>query len=541
MPAAISRLAGRVKAVKHTDRVPLTHAERTGSGISKFWSDLTERTVAGAGRFAKFREEQQLALQREADLLASAIDLGEKSGGDTGMLVERAVNRGKDALRARGEQLYAQLEQKVAHTNVTTPVTTTTQVPSTILDASGKPMMSTQSTTKNVTRRVGGAQPRTDPLRQFAAKELARLTEESELIPPQELARTRGILESIVNAPNRVPFKAMQDARSDLLKIARSHTDPVPGKAAGIAKQLAGRMDGAMEDAALKLGGPQLVAELREANETWSQLKTVYNHRFIQRIATGGNKALSHERIAAYVRTADVDQISMLRDILPPKTYDVLRGRIMRDLIGGATSPPPSVSTLNQIRNRAGISTTGASGFTSDTPTLSAANLRKSLATLGPEKTDVLFGKNATKHLEEIASLADRVSPKAAKSLPNLMAAGVNATIFSPFLHPLGLVSNPWVLPAVSAATAAGFNGLAQVMTRPRGMTAMRAFARALATNNGTAATLAGLSLTRQLAELSDVSRPEVAKEMADLWQGDGVETTGAPTESLPSTPESAP
>jgi len=514
-PAVAGRLLGRVKAQKGAQtgmqsRVPLTRAERTSGAFPRFITDLTERTVAGAGRFAKFRAEQQLALQREADLLATAIDLGERSGGDTGVLVQRAIERGKNALRARGEQLYGQIEQQVQHQVVPTPKTTTTMVQSPIVDASGNPIMRPQTTTTMVNRNVGGAQPMTDKLRQFAQKELARIDAESELIPPQELARSRGILQQIIDSPDRVPFKAMQDARSDMLKIARSFGDPVPGKAGALAKQLAGRMDAAMEDAARGLGGQPLVDQLREANATWEQLKTVYNDRFVANIAKK-----SPEVIAKYVQRADVDQITMLRDHLPTKTYDALRGRIMRDIIGGAMSPAPSATSTGIAQQLQ--QTTLAHGVTpiASTPVMNGAAIRKQLAALGPAKVDVLFGKNATTQLEEIAALADRVAPKASRQLPSLMAGGVNAMIFAPLLYALKAEPSKFTAAAVGAAgaQAAGWNAMAQVLTRPQGLTSFRAMLRGMSTNNGRAALLAGLQLTRQLNALSDLSNPEVAED----------------------------
>lgn len=474
----------RVKAQKPTGPVPLLRSERTGSGVWQFVEHLGERTIPGATIFRRFRERQQTALQQEGERLASNLSHAVRGHTEVGTRVQHAIAQSLQDRKLAAGQLYDLIDNYVRTHTARVPVTR--EVPSKIVGPEGQPLTVPQRTLEKVD--VGGVHVPTGVLKRVAIPMLRRIQRESQLLPPQELARTRALLERIVSAPKQVSFSAFQDARSDLLAIVRSHGDPLPGKAAGAAKLLADTADDAMMTAAQASGIPDLPILVREANALWREAKTIYNARFIERVVKD-----SPEAIPELIHKADIDDLKLLQQAIPAPVFASARARIMRDLLQAATEPPTPSAPLTLT----GLS--DAVGLTAPSPQLSGRKLNQALQRLGVEKATVLFGARGVEGLEEVAALAARVKPQDVNRVAGgLVAAGVNASILSPLLRPFGV---ELVSLGTTATVAGGIHVLSRVITRPEGLTAMRQFLRGLSGTNPRLAMTAGMRLAAIVAQ----------------------------------------
>lgn len=504
---AVPKALGAVKESKLSEgAIPLLRSERTGSGFSQFLEHTAERTVAGRAVFRRFRERQQAALQQAGDNLATELSGTRMLGDtDTALQVRGAINRSLEERKAVAGQLYDQIDAITASETKRVPVTK--EVPSKLVGPYGEPLTTTERSLKKV--EVGGVQPETRVLKQVAIPMLRRIQQEGALLPPQELQRTTALLQRIVKSPKRVPFRAFQDARSDLLSIVRSHGDPLPGKAGGAAKMLAEQADQAMMSAARASGIDGLPEMIRQANDLWRESKTVFNAPFIEKILKD-----SPETIPALIRAADIDELRLLKKAVPADAFKVAQARVVRDMFELATEPAQRIGpTEGLLEAVSPLPTAPAQTF----PQLSGKAIRRELIRMGPDKAEELFTKAGVEGLDEIADLAERVKPQDANRVAGgLVAAGVNARIISGLVWP-----GRWLTggPVQSAALYGTINVLSRLLTKPEGITSARRFMRGIATGNRPLAIAAGLRLTAQYDELTKdddnllVQRPVAAPQ----------------------------
>jgi soluble lytic murein transglycosylase-like protein len=479
-----------IREVKPTGAVPLLRSERTGSGVSQFIEQTVERTVAGRSVFRAFRERQQRALQSEGERLAQSfahLPLGDT---DTALIVRRGIEQSLQDRKLATGQLYDMIDDMTA--SRTRRVAHVEQVPSRIVGPSGESLTVPQRTLRKV--EVGGVQPETRILKTVALPMLRRIRQEGKLIPPQELARTVDILTQIIKSPKTMTFSAFQDARSSLLAIVRSHGDPIPGKAGGAAKLLAGAADDAMMTAARKSGIPNLEDFVREANALWHEAKTVYNAPFIEKILKE-----SPETIPALIRAADIDELTLLRSAVQPATFKAAQARIMRDMFELATDAP--VPSGTGAAAQIAISPTAA---VQNYPRLSGQKIMSELRRMGPEKAETLFGRDGVKGLQEIAHLAEIVKPQDVNRVAGgLVSAGINASILGGLLY--GTFTRGAAAPASAAAMYASINSLSRVLTRPEGITSVRRFLHSLSVGNRPLAIAAGMRLSVLIGQENDL------------------------------------
>lgn len=499
----VPKALGRIKATKATGPVPLLRAERTPGGVPGFVTALSERTTPGARVFAKFREKQQAALQAEGERLAGEISALKRTGTDVGSEVRRMVDQSREQAKDAARPIYDMIDAQVATQTKRVPVTR--DVPSRIVGPQGEALTVPERTLQKV--EVGGVQPETKVLKDVAIPMLRKIRQESKLIHPDELSRTTKLLEQIIRSPHRIPFSAMQSARSSLLGIVRSHGDPIPGKAGGAAKLLAGAVDDAMLDAASQSGIAGLPEMVREANALWRDAKTIYNARFLKNIGTA-----SPETIPALIQSADLAELGLLKGALPPKTWDAARAHLMREMVSDAISSPPT-PTATTFAAKFGITPAGKPPVA---PRFDGKKLTTRLRSLGTEKSEFLFGRTGVDGLDDLAGLAERVQPGAVnRAATGLIAAGLNASILAPFMGPLlrpSMFLSPAAMAASSAyaATAYGsLNLLARILTKPEGMTTYRRFLRGLSTDNRPLMIAAGL----RLGSLYEADQKDQGKE----------------------------
>lgn len=482
---ALPEAAGLSKArVASEAAVPLTIAERTGSKLAAYGENIVERTVPAAGTFERFRALQQKALAEMADRVALDVGGRQLEAGEVGNAIQKGLDIGGDLAKRNASIGYRAIDEAVQSTVKRVPKIE--QVPSTILGPNGEALTVPKRTMVATT--VGGVQPSTAVLRQAAIPILRRLKTEAQLIPPEQLASVRQILERVVNAPKTLPFEAFQDARSDLLDITRRHTELLPGKSTGVVRLLAEKADEAMMTAAEQSGIPKLPELIRETNQRWRDMKTTYNDRYITKIAQA-----SPEKVPALIRTIDMDDLALLKRAVPKVVFDQARAHVMRDIIAesisGSTGGRPNLLQLS------GVNPAEGRPVFAPEHTMSGARMKSALYKMGSEKTQALFGADAQQALIDIADLADRIGTRGPKGpTRGLIPAGINAGLFASLYHPF---DPRWI--GTGAATAATLNIAAKILTNPEGLLKYRDFLQAVSKGNRPVALALGTQLSAML------------------------------------------
>lgn len=498
VPFAAAKGAKYVKptVMRAASKIPLTLAER-GSKIpgAGYAQALAERTIPGSVVFKKFRERQQAALAQLGNAAAARISTLGGTASDVGAIVQQAIDLGRKTFKAHADEMYEAIDEKTKTQTVRNK--TTVMEPGRILDPdTGRPVLVPRTVTTKT--QTGGVMPSTLTLKKEAVTLLRRLKDQAQLMDPNVLSSYRQSLEHILKAPARLSFRAFQDTRSDLLRIVRSVGDPVPGKRAGLAARLAQITDAAMMTAAEASGIHDLPFMVRTANDMWKDLKTTYNSAFFKKLGKA-----SPETISALLQKADLDDLTMLKDRISRTAWDAASARVLRDVLEGATEPPPSTGPVQAAQYTLTHGTTPPTA-----PVMSGSKLSHALRKLGGERADALFGARGHADLLEIADLAEKVNPAKAQSMiPGLLAGGINAAVLYPFLR-----LDASLIPAATSA-AGTFYGLAKVLTTQPGRIAYRDLVRAVGQGNRPLALAAGARVMQQIAARApgDQDAPDTA------------------------------
>ena len=482
-PMLLSESLGKVKPTKASglvDGVPLLRSERTGSTVAKFGEQLVEKSLPGGGTFRDFRIRQQAALiDGSAERLAGKISNYKGTTTDLVQMTRQALEA--EQLRVKGitDKLYSEIDEETRTTTRRRPVYKTEQ--SSLVDAQGKPMTYQKRTLVPVEE--GGVQPATAGVKQIAIDMLRRIRTEEKLIPSQELnSRAVKILERIIKSDHHVPYAAMKDARSDLLGISRSFDEPIPGKLAGLSKKIATAVDDAMEEAANKVGekDPEtgrtpLQSKVREANALWRSAKEDFNSSVITKVLKDNPL-----HVPALLKTVSLEDLRTLKMRLPEAQWQALKVTLYRDMLGNAIKETAAVLPAGTEAYNAAASHT--SPVVPQVPvttlqTLRGDRLLSEITDLG-ERGTVLFRPTEIAGMRELGSLASRVAAKPSTSVPNLLAAGMNAGMLYETLRAVQ-TGDPAALAKVGG-TAVGVKTLALVMTHPEGLTTLRRFVHAV-------------------------------------------------------------
>lgn len=461
-------LRARSRRAPDPTAVPVTASERSGGALPRFAERLTERTIPGAGVFERFRNRQQQALQGLADDLVSRVSRERPTPEQAGLTMQRALDDAMERMKSEAGAIYGQIDEATAGMQ-----------PRVVPREGGALHVAGPGGLPVAAGLEGGVA--TAGLKDVAAPLLRRLDDESALIAPQELSRSRQILERIVNAPEQVSFRVMQDARSDMLRLARSFDDNLPGKAGGIARQVSEVTDDAMMRAAEQSGVPGLPGQIREANRLWRSMNETFKDTVVKKLVDA-----APERLPDYVKAASLDDIRRLSDLVPESAMNDVRASIVRDMLNRSTS--------GELQ-RSGSLLTGVSP--ASPPVLSGTQLRGRLEGLGQPKLEALFGSRTATELSDIASLAERVGTRKSPGMAGLIAGGINAAVLSPVLAPLGLGSLGL---AQSAGLTAGFNAVARLLVRqPVARTRYLEMLRALERGDVNRAMQSGLAVSAML------------------------------------------
>lgn len=287
----ISRLVGATK------QPALLPAQLTESPLLDTIQEVSKRSFLGGGGIIK-------AQQLTDDVVSGLVtDFTKNLRGNTGRLevgelVFNALDEGIDAFSASGTALYNTVDD-LTRAQFTTGL--------------GEQLTVTKKLTNGVDL--------------TSAKKTAR----SLLSQAQKGIRTKEqttVLNEIINKPDLVSFSDAHILRSDLLKIARSGSELVKGKAQGVAKAVGKPIDNAMNQAAKDLSGDALNA-WREANKFWKSGKNTFNSRFVRGLASA-DPEVALERVLQSGKPSNI--IKLRKVIDDPIVWKKIQGEFVNKL-----------------------------------------------------------------------------------------------------------------------------------------------------------------------------------------------------------------
>lgn len=505
--------AGKLtRAARATGAVPLTRAQRggAGAGLAEFGEGFVSRTIPGVRRFREFRQAQQAALiDNVAESVVQDISTFRGTAQELGERIQTRLDDSLDRLKREAGQMYDEID-RTANPEVVA------------FDIAIEGAEQGVKRTSEVQRSVSTA-----GLKTFAREQLKRLKDQSELIDPQLLAQSEGILQTIVNSPARTSFRIAQDARSDLLKIARRHGDPLPGKAGGIARKLSALTDEAMVEGAQRVGGNDLVKLVREANDRWRFAAETFNDSFVRKFIDA-NPENAHQLLAKM----PLEEVDTLRDLVGRDVFNDMKSRVVRDIIEESTQ-----GELSALAKQSGPATfgIGEEALTREFPrVLRGSSLESKLERFGIERLETIFGQKHTRDLIGLASFAQKVGLEGTQNLaPALLAGMANANIIQGTLRAVsgdfgalftGIGGTVFTSPA---AMVIGTNMLSRLMTKPEGVRSLRGFLRAVGSKQGRPATFWSRQMAKALGD--DFDPEEVGEQLREAERQQQEQPASAP------------
>lgn len=390
--------SGFTKTAARGARLPLTPSEAgVGGATTKTVEGFLGHAIPSRGIMDEYRNKQ---LERAGQIVEEEIGRISKFNGtpeQMGKLTQRAIDNSRARLKADVGMAYNAVDQMSQNVQVDT-----------------------------------------QPLKKTATKLMIELKEQAKLMDPKLLGDTEGTLGAIIIAPDKVPFKTMGMARSDLLAVSRKLDEVLPGKRAGVAKLLSKQMDDAMMDAARK-GPTGLDTQLRVAQTLTHDMHERLESDLVKKIIDTGRP----EDIAAYVKQGGLQDIRHLNSLLTKPQQRMVQAQVVRDALNGAIDQNTRVLDPNKF--------------------VAAIN------GLGEQRGQEIFGGQNYSNVQQTARLLSRLRSGSGGG----MAAGLHNYTYL-FAGPSALAALVFGRPEAAAATAAGvgaetvaLKGLAKAMTNP--------------------------------------------------------------------------
>ena len=452
---AASEVLGRVggkaftPAIKYLDKTAMTSkaagfrmlpSEAAGEAPS-YLERFLKGSVMTSGKMDRFRLAQNLETKQAAEKVANEISSFSGSSEQLGKMVQDGIKAHTEEFHKIQNQMYGEIDKMVKGTEKQVPF----ERPTT---GRYKPPV------RMVTKIEGGVYPQTFDIKSFAEQQLKRLKEEEKILDPALLSRSRGMLNTLANAPNRMSYQAIAAARSDALSTARELEQALAGKEAGMAKKIAELFDQSMMKAAEESGIPGLPQKIRAANAFTKEEHRMFEQQLVKKVVDSKKP----EAIAKFVRAPNVG-IQETRDlfkVLPPALRPQVQKQIMLDAMR------ESVNTQTGAFNERKFAT--------------------AITKLGEERGSEIFGKNWN-NVRELSKLMGQVNGPAGKG-GGAGAALQNFSVLKNLMltvaAPIGLASSHHV--GAGAATLAGewasLNIIAAAMTNPEKAAAMLRVAR---------------------------------------------------------------
>ena len=334
-------------------------------------------SVLTSGKMEQFRALQNAQTQSEVQRIADSISKFHGTSEQLGELVQKGIDVHKEGFRATQKALYEAIGNQVGEHTIKVPIHS--QAATGLLDAAGKPIMKTVTTYRDVV--VDRVMPSTVELKKFAAEELKKLDQSEQILNPELLSQSRKMLETIVDAPDHLTYKAMTSARSDALAKAREFDQALAGKQAGLAKKMANLFDEAVMDGAEKSGIPDLVKNIRAANAYTANEHRMFEQALVEKIV----KTKNPEAIATLIRGRVVgnQELRDLFTVMPKQLHPLVQRQVL-------------VDTMRQSTNRI-------------SKIFNERRFAETIGNIGDERGKIIFGKGWD-NVVELAGLLEKVN-----------------------------------------------------------------------------------------------------------------------------------
>ncbi|RRU74225.1 hypothetical protein EGJ89_07490 [Stenotrophomonas maltophilia] len=424
-PSAIS--AGTPMALRgafrggEANRVALTEAlddfaalgatPSVGQGTGSWLRQGAETTLGGfptsGSVMARFGQQQGEGIAKGLDQVSRQLSRNPTSEG-AGRSIARGVKEFTADVRDRRSLLYDKLDQYVP---ADAPV----------------PLSRTQQALQKLTTPTPGAEATTGAM-----------------VHPELKTLAENIAQDLASAPGGLPYEAVKDVRTKIGNQAFTF-DLSPDKPTAQLRQIYHELTQDMEDVA-KQAGPEAERALERANRFYAA-----SHKRLELLENVVQKEDGPESVFQAAMSGTREGASKLRSVmrsLPVESQKDVTGAVIR---------------------RMGIANPSAQD--NDGQIFSAATFLTRWNTLSPEARDTLFGRyggNITKDLNKIASVANRI--KEGSGVLRNPSGSVAGGIAAGYWGSLGLAILGMNIPAIAklAATGAGANAMARVMTNPK-------------------------------------------------------------------------
>ena len=392
--------------------VNLLPSEAAGKAPS-FMEKLAKGHVYSSKIMQNFRDIQNTQTQAAVKKLADQISQFSGTSEDLGKLVQAGIKGHTDKFRILQNKLYGDIDTAVGEH--VAQVQVQTQVPSKVLDAAGKPIMTT--VTKTVNQTVDNLMPSRANIVKFAQDELKKIEAGKAAAGKAPESRYETILRGIVkNKASRSTYQGMAQARSEWLALSRDMNTGLSGPEAGFVKKMAGLADESMMDAAQKSGIQGLPEQIRAANKLTADDHTMFEQELVKKVV----ETKKPEAIATLLRgrTIGNEELRNLFTIIPNELYAPVQRQLLLDTMRQSTYNTSKV--FNERR------------------------FADALGNIGDERGVIIFGKNWN-NIKELASTLEKINGPTGlgggtgAALQNIGA--IRRIIEAAYLAPLALVA----------------------------------------------------------------------------------------------------
>lgn len=161
-----------------------------------------------------------------------------------------------------------------------------------------------------------------------------------------------------------------------------------------------------------KYSNPKAKAALEIAKQEFSKGKQTYSSKAIRDLA-GGNPEIIVDKVVGYKNTALLKKV---KEVLPPKDFDVIRQKTMQNFAEGVFGTIPEQNATEMFfRHRA---------------------VKNMVSDLNPETMEIVFGKDGVKQLEEIVRISNAMET-AEKVAGNVSGTAQIQQMFNMVMQPL--------------------------------------------------------------------------------------------------------
>ena len=360
--------------------VKMLPSEASGKAPS-YAEKFLKGSVLTSGKMDKFREMQNAQTKEAVDKIADQISSFKGTPEQLGQKVQEGVEQHVKQFRVLQKQLYDDIGKQVNERTIKIPVVTSKQVPTGLLDQYGRPTFNTSTTTTLTDKIVDDVMPSTVPLKKFAAEELKKLDQVGKVLDPNLLSSSKSMLQTLVDAPNNMPYSAMRAARSDTLAKVRELDQALAGKQAGLAKKMAELFDDSIMDAVKKSKIPGLEQDVRAADAFTANEHKMFEQQLVKKVVD----TKKPEAIATLIRGKSIgnDETRDLFKILPKSLHQPVQRQIIVDTMRQATN-----NISKAFNERKFAETIGA---------------------IGDERGQIIFGPN-WKNIKELTGIMERIN-----------------------------------------------------------------------------------------------------------------------------------